>query len=103
MAAMDDTMKDFWAARTPPERISEALWTAMKSIKIDTSRMSTVDANVESNTTLIASLRHEMALLQARCTRSEAIQSAPGRELEDIKTRSMRANIIVQFDPDVPE
>jgi len=106
-ANFDDALK----SDTPPtdSEILSLVWLGIKSIKSDTTSLRTdvdaldirtkaiEEANLERDDDL-QSLQNTVQMMQARLVRSEIHQKHLSEEIEDIKSRSMRDNIIFNFD-----
>jgi vacuolar-type H+-ATPase subunit I/STV1 len=92
---------------TPP-----LLWMAIKSIKQDTAdtrenltklelRTKALDEIHQSQDDDIQSMKAPIQVLTAQVRRSEIAQSQLQHEVEDLKARSMRDNILFNFNADV--
>lgn len=90
------------------------IWFGIKSIKQDTKSTNNAIDNLQLHTKVleeanagqdddIRMLRNTVQLLQARLTRSEMSQQQMASDLENLKSRCMRDNVIIRFDPAVED
>ena len=108
--ALDKALK---ADEIPPDT-PPFLWMAIRSIKQDTAdtrdhlsqlelRTTALEEKHESHDEDVQALKTSITVLTAQVRRSEIAQSQLQDEVEDLKARSMKDNVIINFDPEVPD
>lgn len=106
---LEDALK---SDELPTDDILPLIWLGIKSIKQDTQSTNTAIDDLQLRTKALEEvnagqsddlreLRNTVQLLQARLTRSEISQQQMANDLEDLKSRGMKDNVIIRFDPAV--
>ena len=107
---IDPDLKKAIESDEMPTNTLSMVWLGIKSLIKDNTSMKENIAQLDIRTRAIEetcvthdesldSLQRSVRLLYAKLTRSDVIQASLLDEIEDLKSRSMRANLIFSFDP----
>ena len=97
-----------------PDNILPLLWLGMKSIILDNStlkddvsklelRTNAIEEDNQTRDSDVQQLQNSVQFLQAQLTRNEMTQGHLMHDVEDLKRRSMRDNLIFRFDSSVTD
>ena len=107
---IDPELREALDSDEMPKDILPMVWLGIKSIIRDNSSLRDDIQDIQLRTTNleetniardehIDSLQKSVEMMEAKMVRSDKIQQSLTNELDDLKSRSMRDNIIVNFDP----